>query len=51
MEQMERILACKNKPIQQALKNFPKGVDKKDWEWLVKEHFTSESFQVCLVIY
>ncbi|XP_059286547.1 uncharacterized protein LOC132039980 isoform X2 [Lycium ferocissimum] len=35
----------KNKPIQQALKNFPKGVDKKDWEWLVKEHFTSESFQ------
>ncbi|XP_060213934.1 uncharacterized protein LOC132641072 isoform X3 [Lycium barbarum] len=35
----------KNKPIQQALKNIPKGVDTKEWEWLVKEHFTSESFQ------
>ncbi|XP_060211324.1 uncharacterized protein LOC132638479 [Lycium barbarum] len=35
----------KNKPIQQALKNIPKGVDKKEWECLVKEHFTSESFQ------
>ncbi|XP_060171175.1 uncharacterized protein LOC132602238 isoform X2 [Lycium barbarum] len=35
----------KNKPIQQALKNIPKGVDTKEWECLVKEHFTSESFQ------
>ncbi|KAH0725406.1 hypothetical protein KY284_001271 [Solanum tuberosum] len=36
----------KNKPIVQALKNIPKGVEKKEWEWLVKEHFCSESFQI-----
>ncbi|WMV09400.1 hypothetical protein MTR67_002785 [Solanum verrucosum] len=35
----------KNKPIVQALKNIPKGVEKKEWEWLVKEHFCFESFQ------
>ncbi|KAH0709412.1 hypothetical protein KY284_010839 [Solanum tuberosum] len=35
----------KNKPIVQALKNIPKGVEKKEWEWLVKEHLCSESFQ------
>ncbi|XP_049349488.1 uncharacterized protein LOC125814082 [Solanum verrucosum] len=35
----------KNKPIVQALKNIPKGVEKKEWEWLVKEYFFSESFQ------
>ncbi|KAH0709578.1 hypothetical protein KY284_011005 [Solanum tuberosum] len=35
----------KNKPIVQALKNIPKGVEKKEWEWLVKEHFCSKSFQ------
>ncbi|KAH0633143.1 hypothetical protein KY285_018577 [Solanum tuberosum] len=35
----------KDKPIQQSLKNIPRGVDKKEWEWLVKDHFTSESFQ------
>ncbi|OIT34191.1 hypothetical protein A4A49_62140, partial [Nicotiana attenuata] len=35
----------KGKPIQEALKNVPKGVDKKQWEWLVKEHFATESFQ------
>ncbi|KAH0716865.1 hypothetical protein KY290_013434 [Solanum tuberosum] len=35
----------KNKPIVQALKNISKGVEKKEWEWLVKEHFCSESFQ------
>ncbi|XP_055827968.1 uncharacterized protein LOC129896154 [Solanum dulcamara] len=40
----------KNKPIVQALKNIPKGVDKKEWEWLVKEHFFSKSFQLCPVI-
>uniref|UniRef100_M1DI24 Transposon protein, CACTA, En/Spm sub-class n=1 Tax=Solanum tuberosum TaxID=4113 RepID=M1DI24_SOLTU len=38
----------KDKPIQQSLKNIPRGVDKKEWEWLVKEHFTSESFQAQL---
>ncbi|KAG5578662.1 hypothetical protein H5410_058796 [Solanum commersonii] len=32
----------KNKPIQQSLKNVPRGVDKKEWEWLVKENFASE---------
>ncbi|XP_070027968.1 uncharacterized protein LOC107776191 [Nicotiana tabacum] len=35
----------KGKPIQEVLKNVPKGVDKKQWEWLVKEHFSTESFQ------
>ncbi|KAH0652796.1 hypothetical protein KY289_030474 [Solanum tuberosum] len=35
----------KGKPIQEALKNMPKGVEKKKWEWLVKEHFTSKDFQ------
>ncbi|KAH0698096.1 hypothetical protein KY289_015578, partial [Solanum tuberosum] len=35
----------KDNPIQQSLKNIPRGVHKKEWEWLVKEHFTSESFQ------
>ncbi|KAL3373010.1 hypothetical protein AABB24_005157 [Solanum stoloniferum] len=35
----------KDKPIQQSLRNIPRGVDKKEWEWLVKEHFASESFQ------
>nr|XP_009801296.1 PREDICTED: uncharacterized protein LOC104247059 isoform X1 [Nicotiana sylvestris]XP_009801297.1 PREDICTED: uncharacterized protein LOC104247059 isoform X2 [Nicotiana sylvestris]XP_009801298.1 PREDICTED: uncharacterized protein LOC104247059 isoform X2 [Nicotiana sylvestris] len=35
----------KGKPIQEALRNVPKGVDKKQWEWLIKEHFSSESFQ------
>uniref|UniRef100_M1AQZ9 TNP2-like transposon protein n=1 Tax=Solanum tuberosum TaxID=4113 RepID=M1AQZ9_SOLTU len=35
----------KNKPIVQALKNIPKAVEKKEWEWLVKEHFCFESFQ------
>ncbi|KAH0650030.1 hypothetical protein KY284_029942 [Solanum tuberosum] len=35
----------KNKPIVQALNNIPKGVEKKEWEWLVKAHFSSESFQ------
>ncbi|KAH0759776.1 hypothetical protein KY290_023269 [Solanum tuberosum] len=36
----------KGKHIQEALKNMPKGVEKKQWEWLVKEHFTSKDFQV-----
>ncbi|KAH0657920.1 hypothetical protein KY289_026668 [Solanum tuberosum] len=35
----------KNKPIVHALKNIPKGVEKKEWEWLIKEHFCSESIQ------
>ncbi|KAH0652880.1 hypothetical protein KY289_030558 [Solanum tuberosum] len=35
----------KDKPIQQSLKDIPKGVDKKEWEWLVKEHIASKSFQ------
>ncbi|WMV07748.1 hypothetical protein MTR67_007374 [Solanum verrucosum] len=35
----------KGKPIQEALKNMPKGVEKKQWEWLVKEHFTSKDLQ------
>ncbi|KAF3629465.1 putative xyloglucan endotransglucosylase/hydrolase protein-like [Capsicum annuum] len=34
-----------NKSLQQALKNKPNGIDKKEWEWLVKEHLSSEAFQ------
>ncbi|KAH0682797.1 hypothetical protein KY290_021384 [Solanum tuberosum] len=40
----------KIKPIVHALKNIPKGVEKKEWEWLVKEHFFSKSIQVYLEI-
>ncbi|XP_019240838.1 PREDICTED: uncharacterized protein LOC109220825 [Nicotiana attenuata] len=39
----------KDKPIQHALKNIPNGVDKKEWERLVKEHFCSESFQIYMM--
>ncbi|KAM3200433.1 hypothetical protein P3L10_032795 [Capsicum annuum] len=35
----------KNKSLQQALKYKPYGIDKKEWEWSVKEHFASEAFQ------
>ena len=36
----------KNRPLQEALKRVPHGVDKDDWEWLVKEYFHSETFKV-----
>ncbi|WMV31102.1 hypothetical protein MTR67_024487 [Solanum verrucosum] len=35
----------KDKPIQQSLKNVPSGVDKKESEWLVKEHFLLKVFR------
>ncbi|KAM3356056.1 hypothetical protein P3S68_022770 [Capsicum galapagoense] len=35
----------KNKPLQQALKNNPYGIDKKEWEWLVKEYFFLKLFR------
>uniref|UniRef100_A0A3Q7IHT7 Uncharacterized protein n=1 Tax=Solanum lycopersicum TaxID=4081 RepID=A0A3Q7IHT7_SOLLC len=35
----------KDEPIQQSLRNVPTGVDKKEWKWLVKEHFSFECFQ------
>ncbi|KAG5600518.1 hypothetical protein H5410_031888 [Solanum commersonii] len=38
----------KDKPIHQTLRTIPRGVDKKEWKWLVKGHFTSESFQAQL---
>ncbi|KAM3395502.1 hypothetical protein P3S68_004508 [Capsicum galapagoense] len=38
-------LAVENKLLQQALKNKPNGIDKKEWEWLVKEYFSFEAFQ------
>ncbi|XP_075086847.1 uncharacterized protein LOC107823334 [Nicotiana tabacum] len=48
MEQLERIVAqeYKSKPFRDALKDVPNGVDKSDWEWLVKEHFLTEKFKV-----
>lgn len=38
----------KGKPMQEALKNVPKGVNKNQWEWLLKEHFSTKKFQVIL---
>lgn len=35
----------KSKPFCDALKDVPRGVDKSDWEWLVKEHFLSDKFK------
>ncbi|KAM3202556.1 hypothetical protein P3L10_030180 [Capsicum annuum] len=35
----------KNNPMVHALKCKPERVEKKDWEWLVKEYFCSKSFQ------
>ncbi|KAM3337986.1 hypothetical protein P3S68_032311 [Capsicum galapagoense] len=35
----------KNKSMVHALKCKPERVEKKDWEWLVKEHFYSEIFR------
>ncbi|XP_020096921.1 uncharacterized protein LOC109716052 [Ananas comosus] len=32
------------KTIQETLKQIPEGVDRGDWEWLVKQHFSSEKF-------
>ncbi|OIT07787.1 hypothetical protein A4A49_63143, partial [Nicotiana attenuata] len=38
-------LIVKSKPLRDVLKVVPEGVDKSDWEWLVKEHFLSEKFK------
>ncbi|OIT21546.1 hypothetical protein A4A49_53286, partial [Nicotiana attenuata] len=35
----------KSKPFCDALKDVPDGVDKSDWEWLVREHFLTEKFK------
>ncbi|KAH0698842.1 hypothetical protein KY284_013057 [Solanum tuberosum] len=35
----------KSKPLREVLKDVPEGVDKSDWEWLVKDHFLSEKFK------
>ncbi|KAH0670628.1 hypothetical protein KY290_017121 [Solanum tuberosum] len=35
----------KSKPFCDALKDVPRGVDKSDWEWLVKEHFLTDKFK------
>nr|XP_018630777.1 uncharacterized protein LOC104109294 isoform X2 [Nicotiana tomentosiformis] len=35
----------KSKPFRYALKDVPNGVDKSDWEWLVKEYFFTEKFK------
>ena len=34
------------KSIREAIKSVPKDVSKEDWEWLVKEHFSSKEFLV-----
>ena len=36
----------KNKPLQEVLRKVPVDVDKDDWNWLVKEHFSSQKFKV-----
>nr|XP_016488699.1 PREDICTED: uncharacterized protein LOC107808675 isoform X2 [Nicotiana tabacum] len=38
-------IIVKSKPLRDVLKDVPEGVDKSDWEWLVKEHFLSEKFK------
>ncbi|XP_070038645.1 uncharacterized protein [Nicotiana tomentosiformis] len=38
-------IIVKSKPLHDVLKDVPEGVDKSDWEWLVKEHFLSEKFK------
>ncbi|XP_033510876.2 uncharacterized protein [Nicotiana tomentosiformis] len=38
-------MIVKSKPLRDVLKDVPEGVDKSDWEWLVKEHFLSEKFK------
>ncbi|XP_049407793.1 uncharacterized protein LOC125871238 [Solanum stenotomum] len=35
----------KSKSLHEVLKDVPMGVDKSDWEWLVKEHFLSQKFK------
>ncbi|KAH0664550.1 hypothetical protein KY284_029481 [Solanum tuberosum] len=35
----------KSKSLHEVLKDVPIGVDKSDWEWLVKEHFLSDKFK------
>ncbi|XP_049399721.1 uncharacterized protein LOC125863748 [Solanum stenotomum] len=35
----------KSKPLREVLKDVLEGVDKSDWEWLVKEHFLSKKFK------
>ncbi|KAH0667861.1 hypothetical protein KY290_029969 [Solanum tuberosum] len=35
----------KSKSLHEVLKDVPMGVDKSDWEWLVKEHFLSDKFK------
>nr|XP_009782657.1 PREDICTED: uncharacterized protein LOC104231369 isoform X1 [Nicotiana sylvestris]XP_009782658.1 PREDICTED: uncharacterized protein LOC104231369 isoform X1 [Nicotiana sylvestris] len=35
----------KSKPFRDALRDVPEGVDKSNWEWLVKEHFLTEKFK------
>ncbi|KAH0773508.1 hypothetical protein KY290_010645 [Solanum tuberosum] len=35
----------KSKSLHEVLKDVPMGVDKGDWEWLVKEHFLSQKFK------
>ncbi|XP_070018633.1 uncharacterized protein [Nicotiana sylvestris] len=38
-------MILKSKPLRDVLMDVPEGVDKSDWEWLVKEHFLSEKFK------
>ncbi len=36
----------KGKPMHEALRNVSNGVDEKDWEWLIKDHFSTEKLKV-----
>ncbi|XP_059288462.1 uncharacterized protein LOC132041785 [Lycium ferocissimum] len=35
----------KSKSLHEVLKDEPAGVEKSDWQWLVKEHFLSDKFK------
>ena len=37
--------------LEHALKQTPNDLTPEDWEWLVKEHFSSPSFIVSLIIF
>ncbi|XP_049391426.1 uncharacterized protein LOC125855756 [Solanum stenotomum] len=37
----------KSKSLHEVLKDVPMGVEKSDWEWLVKEYFLSEKYKDC----
>nr|CAD1823036.1 unnamed protein product [Ananas comosus var. bracteatus] len=42
--EMKKRNICGLRTMQETLRNIPEDIDREDWEWLVKEHFSSKSF-------